>query len=101
MKRYSICFTSEAEINVSTLYNWIKYELHQPFTSDKYIADLKETILQLRVYADAIAFSPYDYIQSRYGPKARHITYKKMTIIYTITDDTVLIKRVMPSKLIR
>jgi plasmid stabilization system protein ParE len=91
----------EAETDVDVLYDWITFELHQPLTADRYITGLDEAIRQLVIYADSIAFSRYDYIQSRYGPNARHIIYKKMVIIYTITGNTIFIKRVMSANLIR
>jgi hypothetical protein len=91
----------EAKIDVINLYNWIAFRLYQPLTSKKYLKGLNDAIRRLSLYAGSIAPSRYDYIQARYGPKARHITYKKMTIIYTIINDTVLIKRVIPGNLIR
>ncbi|MDR3184577.1 MAG: type II toxin-antitoxin system RelE/ParE family toxin [Prevotellaceae bacterium] len=101
MKRYLVRFMPEAEMDVEELYNWITFEVHQPLTANRYITSLNEAIRHLVIYADAIALSRYDYIQSRYGPNARHITYKKMAIIYTITGNTMFIKRVIAAKLIR
>jgi hypothetical protein len=91
----------EAEMDVDNLYDVIAFDFCQFLTADRYLRGLNDAIRRLSLYAGSIAFSQYDYIQSRYGPKARHITYKKITIIYTITGDTVFIKRVMPAKLIR
>jgi plasmid stabilization system protein ParE len=100
MKRYSIRFTPEAKIDVNDLYNWITFRLYQPLTANRYLKSLDDAIRRLSLYAGSIAPSQYRYIQSRYGPNARHITCKKMAIIYTIINDTVLIKRVIPAKLI-
>jgi plasmid stabilization system protein ParE len=91
----------EARIDVNNLYNWMIFDLRQPLTADRYIKGLNDAIRRLSLYAGSIAPSRYNYIQSRYGPEARHITYKKMTIIYTIINDTVLIKRVISGNLIR
>jgi hypothetical protein len=91
----------EAEMDVDNLYDVIAFGFCQLLTADKYLNGLNDAIRRLSLYAGSIAFSQYRYIQSRYGPHARHITYKKMTIIYTIIDDTVLIKHITPGKLIR
>jgi hypothetical protein len=91
----------EAEIDVDNLYDVIAFGFCQLLTADRYLKGLNDAIRRLSLYANTIAFSQYDYIQSRYGPHARHVTYKKMTIIYTIIDDTVFIKRIIAAKLIR
>jgi plasmid stabilization system protein ParE len=91
----------EAETDVDDLYNVIAFGFCQLLTADRYLKSLDDAIRRLSLYAGSIAPSQYRYIQSRYGPNARHITCKKMTIIYTIINDTVLIKRVIPAKLIR
>jgi hypothetical protein len=41
-----------------------------------------------------------EYIQKRYGPGARTVVYKKMTIIYHVVENIVLIQRVTASSLI-
>jgi plasmid stabilization system protein ParE len=101
MKRYSIRFSVEVKMDIKGLFNKIAYDYKRPMAAARYRNGLLNAIRQLPTYAGSIAFSRYEYIQSRYGPHARHITYKKMTIIYTIINNTVLIKRVIPSKLIR
>lgn len=101
MKRYLIRLDPQVNVDIRDVFNKIAYGFKQPLTARRYRVGLLNTIRRLSFYGASIAPSQYRHIQSRYGPKARHITYKKMTIIYTITDDTVLIKRVMPGKLIR
>jgi plasmid stabilization system protein ParE len=101
MKKYTLVVTTRAWRDITDVYNHIHDIYKQPLTADRYQAGIIDKIDRLSLYAGSIAPSRYDYIQARYGPKARHITYKKMTIIYTIIDDTVLIKRVISGNLIR
>jgi plasmid stabilization system protein ParE len=91
----------EVKADIKSIFSKIAYGFKQPLTARRYRNGLLKAIRRLPVYADSIAFSRYDYIQSRYGPNARHITYKKMVIIYTITGNTIFIKRVMSANLIR
>jgi hypothetical protein len=44
---------------------------------------------------------PREYIQKFYGPNARTITYKKMTIVFNIIGDIVLIRRIIAGSLVR
>jgi hypothetical protein len=91
----------EVKADIRSVFNKIAYGFKQPLAAKRYKNGLLKAIHRLPVYADAIAFSQYDYIQSRYGPKARHVTYKKMAIIYTITGNMIFIKRIIAAKLIR
>ncbi|MDR0733126.1 MAG: hypothetical protein LBF08_03570 [Dysgonamonadaceae bacterium] len=59
---------------------------------------MKTAIWKLSYYAASIGVN--QYIQTKFGVDARHITFKKMAIIYVIKDDTVYIKRIIPSSLI-
>ena len=50
---------------------------------------------------DDYAVSQSNYIQKHYGPNARTVVYKKMTIVYRLAGSIVLVQRVMASNLIR
>jgi plasmid stabilization system protein ParE len=101
MKRYVIRFTPNVRTEIKQLFNTIAYDFGQPLTARRYRDGLLHEIRRLARYAGSIAPSQSDYVQFHYGPGARHITYKKMTIIYAISGDYVLIKHITSSRLIR
>jgi plasmid stabilization system protein ParE len=100
MPNLTIRYTSEAKEDINILYNYIVEELMLPATADKYINGILVKINILSVAANAFAVNPREFIQINYGPHARTIFYKKMTIIYNIIGNIVLIRRVMPSSLV-
>jgi hypothetical protein len=73
----------------------------QPLTARRNRAGLYDKLKQLATCADVTGFSQYDFIQRNYGPGARHITYKKMAIIYVVFGNIVYIQRIIPGSLIR
>jgi hypothetical protein len=83
---------------MNSLEFYIKDSLQLPNTAANYMEGVDKTINYLALYADSIGFNPY--IQSMFGKKARHIVYKKMSIIYVIHGNVVYIKRIIPSSLI-
>jgi hypothetical protein len=72
--------------------------LKAPDTAANYIKGLKTIIQKLSVYADSVGAN--EYVQNQFGPSARHITFKKMAIIFRIHGNYVYIKRVIPMSLI-
>ncbi len=100
MKRYHLLFTSEAKTDIDTLYIYIVDELMSPQTADDYIHGIITSIGNLKFSAEAYAINPHEHIQYLYGPNARSITYKKMTIIYSIENDNVIIQRIIPGAVI-
>ena len=87
--------------DIGDLYRYIGEELFSPVTADKYVDGLYNIIDSLSWLGALIAVSQNEYIQKRYGPDARTVGYKKMTIIYNVVDDFVLVQRIIASSLIR
>jgi hypothetical protein len=56
---------------------------------------------KLSLLPDLFATSQNEYVQKLYGPGARTVHYKKMTIVYSIVGDMVLIRRIIPGSTIR
>jgi hypothetical protein len=100
MKRYTIVITAEAKADIEAFYHLICHEYKQPLTARRNRVGVYKKIKHLASYAGSIAFSQYEFIQRNYGFNARHITYKKMTIIYLIEGDYLFIRRVIPSSAI-
>jgi hypothetical protein len=87
-------------LDLIDVYNYIAYELLEPAIALSFINGLLERTHQLSIYGRAIAVSQREYIQRRYGPQARTITYKRMTIVFNVVDERVLIRRVMPGSMV-
>jgi len=100
MKKYRIFFKPEAKTDMDTLYLYIADELMSPKTADNYIDGIIEKIESLMFTAEIYAINPREYIQRLYGPEARTIIYKKMTIIYKVEGENVMISRIIPSAMI-
>ena len=95
---YKIFFSPEADYDMFELEYYIRNVLKSPITASQYMNDLNTTILKLAVFANAISFNKY--VQKQFGANARHINFKKMSIVYFVEEDVVFIKRVIPASLI-
>ena len=100
MPNYTIEFSLTAKDDIRDTYSYIAYGLLEPLTAEKYIEGLYNAIGKLKIYGGAIALSQRVSIQKRYGPNARTSTYKKMTIIFNVRGNVILIRRVVASSLI-
>jgi plasmid stabilization system protein ParE len=101
MPSYIIHFTTAAQDDIDNLYNYIAVELSLPITANKYKDAILDTIKSLVLYADTHPVSSRAYLQTLYGPLARTVHYKKMTIVYNIIGSEALIRRVIASSLIQ
>jgi plasmid stabilization system protein ParE len=101
MKPYTIIISEEATADIDALVDYIYYEIKEPITALRYHDGLINAIMELSCSADIYAESQYDFIQRNYGPNARHITYKKMTVIYLIDGDYVYVQHIIAGALIR
>jgi plasmid stabilization system protein ParE len=100
MTTYDIIFSPEAEDDMLRVYYYIAYELAQPYTASKYFDGMKDTVEKLRITGASYAVSQREYLKIKYGANVRTVTYKKMTVVYNIVDDTVYIRRVIPSSMV-
>jgi plasmid stabilization system protein ParE len=99
--RFTVVFTPVSKEDISDIYHYIAYELKEPSIADKYVEGIYQSIKKLATNGSIYALCGRKYIQNLYGPNARTITYKKMTIVFNITGNIVLIRRVMASSLVR
>jgi plasmid stabilization system protein ParE len=97
-KKRKIVFSPEAKDDIVDLRRYIKDTLKMSQTASDYLKDLDAAIQKLPDYAEAIGGN--DYVRARFGHNARHIRFKKMTIIYLIEEDYLFIRRVIPSSAI-
>jgi plasmid stabilization system protein ParE len=101
MPPYTIQFTPISEQDLEELYDYIAYELSLPMTAQKYRTEILETIDKLADYANTHPISQREYLQNLYGPFARIVQYKKISIIYNIIGREVLIRRMIAGSLIQ
>jgi plasmid stabilization system protein ParE len=100
MKTYVIQVSLTAKQDIRDLYCYIAYKLFEPQLADKYIDGIYTAIQELSIYGGSVANSQRKYLQRKYGSGVRTITYKKMTVIFNVIDDMILIRRVMASQLV-
>jgi plasmid stabilization system protein ParE len=100
MTTYNIHFTQKADDDILRLYYHIAYELAMPDTAFKYFQGLFAAIEKLRITGASYAFSQRESLKIKYGAYVRSVNYKKMTIVYDIGNDIILIRRIMPSSMI-
>lgn len=99
MNRYSIVYSQQAYDDIEALYYVIIAEYKTYITAERYVIGLENAIKELSNKAESFAIQNSDYFK-QFGNCARRINYKKMTIIYSISDNKVVIQRVIPESLI-
>ncbi|HEY5509358.1 MAG TPA: type II toxin-antitoxin system RelE/ParE family toxin [Paludibacter sp.] len=99
MVRFDIAFSEEAKNDIQNLSDAIMYQYKAPTTAFCYIQGLLDEIKKLRTHAESYSIQASSYF-SQYGFNVRRLNYKKMAIIYTVTNNTAYIKRVVPASTI-
>ena len=100
-ERYIVRLLPQAYNDIEALFRYIAFEIFAPVTADKYVDGIYNRINSLSLLGNSHAISQNRHIQQLYGPSARTIVYKKVTIIYRTVGNIVLIQRVVASSLIR
>jgi hypothetical protein len=97
--KFQILYSEVAKEDIRDLTNYIVTTCKAPLTSTVYMKGLFKTINGLQKSADAHPISTGKF-SKRYGWNARRINHKKMAIIYTIHDHSVLINRIISGALV-
>ena len=100
MKKFKIVYSPKAVVDRDNLFNTIAYEFHASQTAIKYIQGIIDEIERLQYFPEAFPIKPDVHSLMQYGSFVRTITFKKMTIIYTVHDDVVYIHRIVASSLL-
>jgi plasmid stabilization system protein ParE len=100
MNRYIVAISEQAQQDLRDLSNVISFEYKSPLTAIKYLRGIYDEMRKLQLIADFLPIQKSAYFQ-QYGYNIRRLKYKKMTIIYTVTGNTVYIVRVVPSSTIK
>ncbi|MDR0834878.1 MAG: type II toxin-antitoxin system RelE/ParE family toxin [Candidatus Symbiothrix sp.] len=96
---YHIELSQQSIDDLEELADTISFTYSSPQTSRRYMKALKEKIRSLANNPEAYPIR-FNLSLWQYGVNIRRVNYKKMAIIYTINDNTILIHRVIASSLI-
>ena len=100
MKRYRVEYDIEAEADIAALVSWVS-EKTSIAHSRKYINRVFDEIEVLSYLAPMLPESKYE-LPKRYHPEAK--TYvvgnKKLTVVFHIDGDCVIVDKILPSALI-
>ena len=99
MNHFKLRTTYQADFDIENLHFYIFEICKSPLTSRLYIEGIYSEILRLSFSADSFPVSTLNSV-SKYGHNARRINYKKMSIVFTIHNDIVLIHRVIPASML-
>lgn len=101
MKEYKIKYSSDIVADLNKLSDFVAKQY--TFDSAKlYIARLRKEIEELSVFAEILSDSKYNFPKS-YLPKAKTmpIGNRKLTVIFHIDGDFVIVDKILPSSMIK
>ncbi len=99
MRHFNVRTTSQADLDIENLHFYIFEICKSPLTSKQYIEGIYSEITQLSFSAESFPVSTLNSV-IKFGHNARRINYKKMSIIFTIHDNIVLIHRIIPGSML-
>ena len=99
MRKYEIVYSQEASEDLDNLFNAIIVDYQSPLTAFRYTQGIIDTIESLVIVPTAFAIRHNRSLQ-QYGFNVRRVNYKKMAIIYTISENIVFIHRIIAGSLI-
>jgi hypothetical protein len=100
MEQYQIVIGENAKKDIVNLSNSIIYDYASPITAFKYLKGLFLQINSLKSGAESFVVQTSPFFH-QYGFNVRAISYKKMTIIYVVSNHCVYIKAVISSATIK
>lgn len=96
MARFKIVLTDNATRNIDQYIDFITLNYSAPLTALRHYQGLFDTIYSLQLIADSIPFVSNSFIIHSFGFGAKRINYKRMTIIFKIQNNTVIVLAVVP-----
>jgi len=97
---YEVIILPEAEVEFNNYIDHIYFAYDAPLTAIQHYNDILEILYNLEKYAEVYKKEDLPSLQ-KYGNNVRRVNYKKMSIIYTVFDETVYVHRIMASALIQ
>lgn len=101
MKNYIIVYSIDAANDLYNLTFVIINLYKSPITAKKYITELRNEIRKLKSSGLSIPFCKQQSIIEKFGYGAKRINYKKMAIIFTISDNQIIIENIIPQSNIK
>ncbi|MDR3261674.1 MAG: type II toxin-antitoxin system RelE/ParE family toxin [Tannerella sp.] len=92
---FIVVMTPDAEADIRRIYNYILRKYKYRENARRYRRGILDTIDRLETYGGFLAISPYYSLQEAYGPDARTIVYKRITVIFNVTGDVIYIRRII------
>ncbi|MCL2649771.1 MAG: hypothetical protein FWD60_01945 [Candidatus Azobacteroides sp.] len=97
---YEVIVLSEAETEFNNYIDYIYFAYDAPLTAIQHYNDILEILYSLEKYAEVYKIEYLPSLQ-KYGNNVRRVNYKKMSIVYTVSGNTVYIHRMMAAALIQ
>jgi plasmid stabilization system protein ParE len=97
---YKVRILPEARADIAGMYRYIAREVFMPEAANRYAHGIYGLIRKLSYLGGVFAVSLNSDLQRCYGPEVRTVAYRKMTIIYNITGDMVIVRRVIAGSLV-
>ena len=88
-------------MDINSLYKHIYYDRFSPMTARRYRYGIYNTIHGLALTGGMFAVNDNNSLQQQYGSSVRTIEYKKMAIIYTLSESMVVVHSVLASSMIK
>ena len=101
LPRCEVIILPEARMEINDLYDYIAFDLSSPITAKEYRNGILDTIHNLALTGNMFPVNYNDSLQRQYGSSVRTVVYKKMTIIYTVGDNRIIVRRGRDGKTIK
>ena len=100
MKKYVVRISNIAQNDIFEIIDYIAEIYKAPLTAEKYLIELYDTIISLENDAESIQISTKTDIL-KYGLNVRTIVFKKLTTVYTVDSDIVLVQAFISGALVK
>ena len=101
LPRLEVIILPEVRMEINKLYDYIAFDLFSPTVAREYRDGILDKIYSLALTGNMFAVNHRDSLQQEYGVSVRTAKYKKMTIIYTIENNFVIVHSVRPGNTIK
>ena len=101
LPRYKVRILPQARRDIDRLYKYIDINLSSTMTARRYRRGIYNTINGLSLTGNIVAFSGIQSLQEEYGPNVRTAIYKKVSIIYVVRGNVVVVHSVVASSTIK
>jgi len=99
MKKYRIIVENEAQGDLYEYVHFIHSEYKMPLTAVRHLAGIRKEIKKLETDAEIYAVCSNCSLQ-KYGNNVRRVDFKRMAIIYTVNENVVSVKKILPASMI-